>query len=509
MILYIFKGNLPSFEKYELFDPREEDWKATTKVPGFIPKGIRHINTLFIKGINKKDLTDEDEVIKYKDFLKRYLKLGEQLFNLSISENKLYFTPNYELSDDELNSNYIEKIILETSLTESQTKKFDSIINLRDDIEILLGTDNNIDIIYDILDVIDKLLDLTFILINELNYCIGSDIDSNLDALCGLLEEMVDNYDIYIDSHSEIKSTRDFLLSTKVEIHRLLQQVEKMALENNLNLDKKIALSVAKKNKSTKSNVYNYFEEPLLNVVFTYDQINELEKIIINFLIKNGFPYYILNEDEEKYSKMFPNLDTRKDGIIPCETLILNSIYSYMYDHLITKWHLADDRIKEIWGFDDKVSKRENIKRIEKIKRSYYYFNNKLSSNIYSFVNHKDSRKVEKRTGIKDLDDKDDFTCCDNYFKIDDGDDMYYEQEFTNLCIAVNKIMEMEEKYSYKRINDKIKPCPICHKGYIPNKDNRSCHKECADEYTRRMDNERQRRKRVNDKLRDSKGKTS
>lgn len=52
---YIYTINLPSFEKYELFDPDEDTWEATKVIPDYKGKGIRDISTLYIKGIKRKD----------------------------------------------------------------------------------------------------------------------------------------------------------------------------------------------------------------------------------------------------------------------------------------------------------------------------------------------------------------------------------------------------------------------------------------------------------------------
>ncbi len=491
---YIYKDNLPSFRQYELFDTMEEDYKATMVIPAYKGRGIRGISTLYIKGIERID--DYEDKIEYEKFFNDYLKLGKDLFELSMTEHQVHFIENYELDIPTLISNYIECVFFEIPLSDLQLNIIGSIRDLTEDfIYMELPSKYNV-IIWDIIDLIDEIMDILFLLVKEKNY----NIDDYLNDVWGILEETIDISD-NLNKKGKLDRILEILLDCQMELNKLFEKIEEIIKKGGINLKKKISISNAQKKEIKKNNILNKDKESPLIVLFTCDQLDDLKKLIITFLNKYGFPYYVFTDDEENYKKYVNDKITKiedNSDIIPCDILILNSIFNYLLCTILKDWKIADDEIKKIWKFDDKKIKSKNVMTIHKIRTMCSYFNNSLSSKLYEFKNHVNSLDDENNFNMVPLDNEDDYNSCDNYLKII-KDDCYYQFLFNNLCIAANEILT--KKYRYDKINDKIDKCKNCGKPFIPSKDlKKYCCKECKKERrrknkTKNRRNERKRKK--------------
>lgn len=492
---YLYKKNLPSFERYELFDTREEDWEATVVIPEFKNRGIRDIETLYIKGVKRVD--NYKNKIEYKEFFNDYLKLGRNLFELSMTEHKVHFVENYELDIITLTSNYIEKNFFEIPLSDSQERIIKNIIDLKEDFLYMDLPDYFNNLIFDIINLIDDIMDLLNLLLREKNYS----IDDYLNELWGIIEEAVDVCDI-LSKKDEFNEISKLFSNCQTELNKLFKKIEQAIKNSKIDLRKKIIISNAQKSEITKSNILNKYEESPLIVIFTYDQLNDLKNIITNFLKKYGFPYYVFTEDEKDY-KNYVNDNIIKinsnDDVIPCNILILNSIFNYLLYTILTEWKTADSKIKKIWGFDEKKLKSKNITTIHKIRKMYSYFNSNLSSKLYNFKNHINNIDDEHNFNMEFLNDENDYKNCDNYFK-SDKDEEYCEFYFNNLCIAANEILNRECKYD--DIDAESKNCPNCGEVFIPSKSYRVyCCDKCRKEGRKNKKNENKRNERKKNKV--------
>jgi len=481
---YIYKDkNLLSFEKYELFDPSEENWRATTFIPSF-PQGVRHIDSLYIKGINR---IFSSKTINCKDFFSDYLKLGKKLFELATSRNKISFTLNEDLDDSELNSNYIEKVMtfdtavcsskmlnsnIGSNFSEKQNCILEEVLNLRDKFSTLAEDKNFNNLIYGLIDIIDDIINLLLE-----NTTIQIDIYKNLCDLLGIVKKAY-NYCNSGKNYSDVEITKNLLLA-QAELSDLQFRIEDIQKKNNFDLRKNLTISNRKKYETTtKTNVYNKFKDSLLEVVFTYNQIKDLKRIIINWLDNYGFPYYVKESDEVEYrNKIIEIFKLEKEEnkneyngiislkeneeIIPCNFLITNSIFCYMLYKIFDDWNAAEDNIKSIFGFENKSDFRDNRSRIQKIKDANKYYNNSVCSNILGFST-KEYIVNEENTNNK-FKDKD--SGCDLYFN--------------NLLLVSNRLIN--EK-TLEPINIKQEKCPICGKKFTKNKDRRGyCSEKCAE----------------------------
>lgn len=488
---YIYKDYLPSFERYELFDPNEEEWKIIANaIPDLKGKGIRDISTLYIKGIKRID--NLEDKIEYKEFFNDYIELGKKLYNLAITEHPVHFTQDYEFDITTFMSNYIERKFWELDLTILQKKSINDIINLRESFEDIVIKDNN-KAVYGILDLIDEILDLLFLLLCELDY----EIEKYLNRLLEVIKSTIDMYNSLILDKETVKIFNLFF-NCQCDLAMLVKEIKEIVKNSDIYLNKKVSLSPAKKSKVTKKDVLNKFEETPLTVIFTYYQIDDLQKIITEFIGKYGFPYYVFEEDEEKYIKEINRIIdlSEEDSAIPCDILILNSIFNYLLYTILTEWKTADDKIKKIWGFDDKKLKSKNVTTIHNVKKMCKYFNSALTSKLYGFKNYIENVNDENNFNVVSLNNEEDYDNCDNYFK-GDRDEGYYKLLFNNLCIAANEILTKE--YRYDKIDAKSKSCPNCGKSFIPSKDFRTyCCEKCQVEGRRKKKAENKRNERKN-----------
>lgn len=474
--------NLPSFERYELFDIFE-DGLCPTLMFSSDYKGVRDIDTLYIKGINKYN--SHTKKIESEKFLEDYLKLGKKLFQLAISKNKIIFHLNKPLDDADFISYYIEEIYdndqalnfnekididILTELTDylgDQINSFTEILDLRDQL-IDIGNENDFcKIIFITVDLIDDIINLFIINLTL-------DLDFSLNRLLDIVKKIVDKYYSENALNNSAKILNIFL-SAQFDLNDLLEEVELLQKNKGFELKKHFSISNNTKNFQNmgKINIYNKFEKSPLEIKFAYSQLKDLKRIIINWLNDYGFPYYIRKKDEAKYRKNTGMRDG--DYCIPCNLLITNSIFSYMVYTIFDDWNVADINIKNIFGFDDNDIFSKNRSKIQEVIKSFHYYNNSVCSKILGFNTKEyvieDNEEDHEKKVFKE----------DSKFKEEGSGKVLY---FNNLLLAVNKLIEEKIR---EPINTSRKRCLTCGKVFIVSRKNRKyCSNVCKEKGTRK-----------------------
>ena len=484
----LYNDILPAFEEYTIINNEEEVLKFLNKVSN--NKGILPIDTLYIKGINR---IDNNNCIGANKFFYDYLELGKQLFELSLLNNKMSFKIHNSFDNNlELNNYYLERIIRENDfdipgLYEEEKKLLDEIQSCIETFEELKKRFSRrakeIDELINMSkEVITTLLILCskaiskneFVKLFNLSKEAKRKISSNSEFHCpifkelytlldilnstiGLLSETSEKKSLYILIFEEEKE--DFFSIPKIlnmcrdDLKDLLKVVDDKKNELKFDLKKEISLSKIKKlDDISNINIINKYEEPILMIKYSYNQLEDLKRILILWLKKYGFPYYN------------PTLSSNtNEELIPCNILITSSVFNYMYYSLYTEWETTDKKILDIFGFDTTKPFRENRNSIINIKNDLDYFNNQVSSKIQGFY--------------CSYYEEDSFKGSDNYFNYSTDDGDLKETIFNNLCIAMNKIVK--EKTKKFIANKKLKNCSICGKSFEPGKYRVFCSDEC------------------------------
>ena len=449
---YIYKDNIPSYKSYELFDPNDDDWFSATKALN--NKGVRPISTLFIKGKNKVNKSNNIEV---ENFFNQYLKLGEKLYKLALNGGNISFTPIRELDEEEIESNYIENIILNTNIPDPQSDLIDGILNIEDELyDMLDGNDRLFRFIINIIDLEKLIIGKIYLLIHETDIDVTNYLNNTFKVL-NEIKIMIDNNISYLD-----------LIEKGFEIDCIINDIDD-DINNNIDINKLVSISNATKKKPNKINIDNKFKKPPINIYFSYNQIKNIKNILISWLDEFGFPYYINSDDEEKFKKYLTNNFNINDdeNIIPAESLIINSIYNYMLYTIFKNWKKTDDKIKKLFNYNEKKKMRNNITAIKEYNNFLSYYNNCVNI-IFEF----NSKNIKK-----DIDNKFNYSMSNNYLKNKIDEDIFEEEYVNNLCLVMNKIVE--NKIKNIKINDKYKKC-ICGKWFIPTTKNKNyCSDEC------------------------------
>lgn len=481
----IYTDNLPAFEEYTIINNQEEVLESLNRITN--NKGILPIEALYIKGINKIDNSD---CIGANKFFNDYLELGKQLLELSLLNNQVKFKINNSFNNDlELNNYYLQRIIWENDfdipgLFEEEKEFLEEIQSCLENFEELKKKishrANEIDELINMSkEIITTLLILTsksiskneFAKLFNLSKEVKGKISSNSEFHCpiykelfilldilnstiGLLGEKKSLYSLIFEEEKEINfSIPEILNMCRDDLKDLLKVVDDKKNELKFDLKKEISLSKIKKlDDISNINIINKYEEPILMIKYSYNQLEDLKRILILWLKKYGFPYYN------------PTLSSNtNEELIPCNILITSSVFNYMYYSLYTEWETTDKKILDIFGFDTTKPFRENRNSIINIKNDLDYFNNQVSSKIQGF----DCSYYEE----------DSFKGSDNYFNYSTDDGDLKETIFNNLCIAMNKIVK--EKTKKFIANKKLKNCSICGKSFEPGKYRVFCSDEC------------------------------
>lgn len=484
----IYTDNLPAFEEYTIINNQEEVLESLNRITD--NKGILPIEALYIKGINR---IDNSNCIGANKFFYDYLELGKQLLELSLLNNKVKFKIHNSFDNNlELNNYYLQRIIWENDfdipgLYEEEKELLEEIQSCLEIVEELKKNFSyRIKEINELInmskEIITTLLILTsksiskneFVKLFNLSKEAKRKISSNSEFHCpifkelytlldilnstiGLLSETSEKKSLYISIFEEEKenifSVPKILDMCRNDLKDLLKVVDDKKNELKFDLKKEISLSKIKKlDDISNINIINKFEEPILMIKYSYNQLEDLKNILVPWLKKYGFSYYN------------PTLSSNtNEELIPCDILITNSIFNYMYYSLFTEWETTDKRILDIFGFDMTKSFRENRSSIISIKNDLDYYNNQVTSKIQGF----DCSYYEE----------DSFEGSDNYFNYSTEDGDLKETIFNNLCIAMNKIVK--EKTTKFLANKKLKNCSICGKSFEPGKYRNVCSDEC------------------------------
>lgn len=512
---FIFIDNLPMFERYEIIDSKDEDMVAISEVLNENNiKGVYTTEYSYIKGINRKE-RDENK-IKCDAFFQAYLNLGKKLFELATSKNKIKVISRYEITDiSDLTSRYSEMYYfpIVEQLTDAE---YDMTVNINKFISKftslylsnkVLNKEKISEVIDLAQDCLGNLLALSdtpeeIIVENKSykNYNIYSDL-LELESILSLINNKLSNYMVAynIFEEKEIITKANEVLIHNIEKLELIKNtlVEKLD-ESSFKDDLKKNLSNGSRSLSKISNVDFYEDRKQAPIIikFSYYQKKKVHSIIKSWLKKYGFPYYISKKLEKEYLEATRRMFKLENDefIIPCNNLIVNSVYNYMYYTLCTEREVADERILSIFNFIPKEnnrksrSKRINNTQIANIKETLNYYNNIYCSKIFGF----NCMTISEMKDSFSEDDK------KNYFNHDSVDDGMYVEYFNNLCIAMNRLIPDKINEFKIKHNGSIGRCPICKKIFDKKNKEICCSEDCEKIRVRKRkrENKREERKR-------------
>ena len=187
-------------------------------------------------------------------------------------------------------------------------------------------------------------------------------------------------------------------------------------------------------------------------------------------------------EDEIKYREKIENIKEFNIGdnefLIPCEYLIINSIYIYLFYSILVEQQEANSVIKHTFGIGNKFT-RDKLKEINELRNNYKYYFYNVCDEIFDIKLKSDKNEISiTKEGKKE---------SKNHFIKGTNID-FYELYFNNLCIAANIWLEEETKYTV--FSDK-KQCPICKRWFSPEefKYKKYCSDKCQKEGNRKQEN--------------------
>ena len=523
---YIYTKDIPMFERYEFIDYGVYRLLSTT-LKGKVNKMGSY--SFYIKGINRRKNSNNFITIPEKSFFDDYLKLGKDLFELASAKNKVCFNNNYFFDDSsnpqdnfdrqELKSFFVEQIVMDTNFTKEQLELLRKI----DKINYYYAERTDCTHMIKYTDTIESIINSLTILLYYTKY----DITDLLKKLYNVLKKTLKKYKNI--ENNRLVHQLFFGLETFEfeEINDEIRELEKMY---DIDIRKDIRIGNKKNlNTITKWDFDEKFGFSPLKVFFSCDQIVDLSKIIIKWLEIYGFPYFVYNSDKEEYLKKIKKIfglecyilkeegkelfeknrykksnyyiikDDNKvvnyiekvddpnyfsnEMFIPCEPLIVNSIYNYLIYTILTQQQTADEKIKEVFYFKtpekvgSKIDVKENLKFTYETKTNYSKLDSNMNMKILDF-----KTKYEKI----EFDGKKDYSESDNKFKYkpdnkkkkDDFDDSEFSQIFFhNLCEAATLLtQEKITRIGYR--NDK--QCKFCGKFFTPTEKNKIyCSEEC------------------------------
>lgn len=459
----IYIDNIPRFEEYDLIDLNTDNTfflmkKYNEEHINKISKGTRLPDRMFIVGKRiQKNNEDSDRTINAKTFHDDYLKLGKKLFELSTSKHDIEFEYSYQLDNDDL---YLKHLVTnyeyEIMMREKYEDYLDEIYTIREEAEVYL--DNTVfEEKYGVfLDLTDKILNIICILYSVFN----QDVEEHLKRLETIMSEIFE-YCIQIDIDKS-KDIFNGLENINDKLLILLKNIRSGMENNNFDI-RKITITSSRKKMDNITNIdfYNKMNEYPITVKFAYSQFKELKRIIKTWLRKYGFPYYVNQKDVKKYEiEINKILKLKEDEMaVPCDILIIHSIYNYMLYTLFTDKNKTDDKIKRLFNFNSD-SKSKNKSNVFSIRDNFNYYNNIVCTHILldfkSSYNPNDEEDEEKLR-------KDNYLC--DYIE---KKGCYEDRTFNNLCIAFELILKDEILYETP-VSDE-KKCSVCGNWFTPDK---------------------------------------
>lgn len=468
----IYIDNIPSFEEYDLVDLNTYNTLFLMKMyneehSDKISKGIRIPDRMFIIGKGMQPNNDSNRTINAKTFYEDYLKLGKKLFELSTSKYNIEFEYSYQLDDDDL---YLKHLVFnteyETMMREKYENYIDEIYTIREEAGVYLSYtifEEKYSIFFDLT---DKILNMIYILYSVFN----QDVEEYLKKLETTMSEIFE-YCIQIDIDKS-KDIFNGLENINNKLLILLKNIRNGMRNNNFDIRKKTITSSRKKTDNiTNIDFYNKMNQYPITVKFTYSQFKELKRIIKTWLKKYGFPYYVNQEDVKKYEIEINKILKLKDDemAVPCDILIIHSVYNYMLYTLFTDKNKTDDKIKRLFNFNSD-SKSKNKSNVFSIRNNFNYYNNIVCT--YILLNFKSYYVYNEVYDEKELR-KDNYLC--DYIE---KKGCYEDRTFNNLCIAFGLMLKDEILYETP-VSDE-KRCSVCGNWFIPNREFKVyCSEEC------------------------------
>lgn len=477
--MYVYIDEIPDFENYDLVNIDEELHKKLFNLP---PERLQFgTSSLYIVGTNKIDI--KQKKIFYDYLRKDFLKLGKNLFNIAKQNNKIRFEPIDKINNKEFESYYLEHVLFEIELTKKQSQIMSEIYKNYDNVIYTLSTNKKTQNIYSYIYIMDDIINSLYLLHDKLNF----KIDDYLMMLLNILKKL--NKNLKLNIH---------IANILTEIKELSDTIENIKNEYKFDLKKEISLALKE---PTKLNVNKYFEAPPLSITFNYSQYPEIKKHILKWVNEYGFPYYVLSKEEDKYKNKITKFINLKNNeyAVPCEELILCSVFSYMFYTIRTDWKKADEKIKGLFGFNLNNNTRNNSKKITNIKKLFSYYNTYVITNQLGLYSGYDNISI---SNYKEKDAKKKYEDCDNYFKYtNDYSQEYQENIFYNICLAnyylINDSVNMKDNNLKLLRKNKQKQCKICGKWFIPNKEFKNfCCSECKHKHEKEKDRIKKKNKR-------------
>lgn len=494
----IYFDNLPMYEKYEFIDTHDELYQ------GLNLTSIR-ADDLYIKGIDR--INRVNNTILLEDFSIEYMKLGKKLFELVYKKHKITFKYTYRITENlDLKDRYIQKNYFELvgGLQSDEINLINSISNSLNKLvwfNEVSSVDKNIN--KKIIDIGQELLDDLIILYDEvrldifqylynLDDILASEIKLLDKEICSRVNNLI--FDDRNFNSNEIQEIQAMCLSDltsildelskktpKQKIEAILKNSLKKELSNNKSVDLKYIDNI---------NYYGSDIKSFITFLFECNQLKDIKKAILPFIKKFGFPYFDNNQNHK--TNICPIKLNVNEDIIPCNILIENSIFYYMYYTLFSDWQTTDKRILEVFDFipkeEFKKSKlkgktffKVNRKNIIFYKNNWLRYNDFINRDILGMEHSYKKEKDENRYN-------------DNHFNITGKDGFNYKIIFYNFCTAMN--MLLQEKTDYFTTETTQDKCKFCGKKFTPtSKLKKYCSKTCSTNGRKLLDNNRKKKR--------------
>lgn len=494
----IYFDKLPIHEKYEFIDTHNDLY-------GELNLTSRTADNLFIKGINRMNRVEN--TILLEDFATEYMNLGKKLFELVYEKHRIILKYPYRIAEScDLKDRYVLKNYWELTdgMESEETELIASISNALNKLAYFntifyVDTNINIKIINASQEILNNLIilyDLMRLDIYPYLYRLDDIVSSEiklLDSECAsiLSKAIFDEKNV---NTSEIKEIQTMCFN---DLTSMLKELNEMIPPNYLENHLKRSLS---RNKSVNLkyidniNYYGSDMKSFITFLFECNQLKDIEEAIIPFIEKFGFPYY---DNKQCYKKNLCPISINDDeDIIPCNILIENSIFYYMYYVLFNDWQTTDKRILEIFDFIPK----EKFKQSEELENKTFFKTNRKSIVFYKnnwlryndFVCHD---ILGMKCSYKEV--KDVINSNDNHFNIIGKKGFNYKIIFYNLCTAMN--MLLQEKTDYFTADTTTDNCKFCGKKFTPtSKLKKYCSESCRDKRRKLLDNNRKKKHNIN-----------
>lgn len=455
--MFVYVDDIPKFEKYDLVN--------VERLP--LHKTRFETSTLYIKG--EKYVETKVKSVYFDYLFKDFCDLGKKLYQLAKQNSQILFDSTDIITDDDFESYYIEKEFFNLDLKIKSNELIEEIFD-------------------EYYAIKEKTINANEDMLVSNAYSITQNIINSLIFLCDRYKYDIDDYLTKILKMLKNTKENKNYLALLMNINFLYNEVYEIKQKQNLDFKLKKEVSIASKY-PTKITIDNYYKEPPLFITFNFSQYEKIKKYIISWVKKYGLPYYPpLNLEEDYKERIKKEIEIKDDEIaIPCEPLIMTSIFSYLLYTIRNDWKKADSYIKSLFKFKEDNKLNDNKKQITKIKEAFSHYCKKTITNLRGFeCSYKNIDKINDN----------------NYFKnYDDISQSYQEKIFNNICLASYYIIEdkinLKKQKTQLSTKNKKKQCAICGKWFTPNQNYRTfCSNKCKNEQKRIRETLKKRKKR-------------